>query len=158
LIVPAMLANILAFMVQRSLTAGRRYPTLYESQVPAREDSAVHRGLFVRRALEIIEGGEVDSSEITLPRLASLLGFGHPIPVTAGGGMLVSLAIARGAALDGRSVAEALGGMEGATAVAVLRGEEMLVPRGPTRLAAGDQVILVATADAYARLQALAAP
>jgi CIC family chloride channel protein len=156
LIVPAMLANISAFMVQRSITVGWRYPTLYESQVPAREDSAVHRGLFVRRALEIIEGGEVDSSEITLPRLASLLRFGQPIAVTQGTGMLVSLVIEPGAALDGRSVGEALGGVEGATAVAVLHGEEMKVPRGPTRLAAGDQVILVATTDAYLRLQELA--
>jgi len=156
LIVPAMLANMLSFMVQRSLTAGRRHPTLYESQVPAREDSAVHRGLFVRRALEIIEGGEVDSSEIRLPRLASLLRLGQPIPVAQGAEMLVSLSIAPGAALAGRSVAEALSGMDGATAVAVLHGEEMLMPRGPTRLTAGDQVILVATAETYARLQTLA--
>jgi CIC family chloride channel protein len=156
LIVPAMLANIVAFMVQRSLTAGARYPTLYESQVATREDSAVHRGLFVRRALEIIEGGEVDSSEITLPRLASLLRFGQPIPITQGTGMLISLVIQPGAALAGRSVAEALGGVSGATAVAVLHGEEMLVPRGPTCLTAGDQVILVATTDAYVRLQGLA--
>jgi len=153
LIVPAMLANITAFMVQRSLTHGRRYPTLYESQVPAREDSAVHRGLFVRRALEIIEGGEVDSSEITLPRLASLLRFGQPIPVVHGKGMLVSLMIEPGAALDGQAVAEAIGSVEGATAVAVLRDEEMIVPRGPTHLAAGDQLILVATTEAHSRLQ-----
>ncbi len=157
LIVPAMLANMLSFMIQRSLTAGRRYPTLYESQVPAREDSGVHRGLFVRRALEIIEGGEVDISEISLPRLASLLRFGQPIPITHGAGMLVSLHMQPGSALDGRSVAEALGAVAGATAVAVMHGEEMVVPRGPTRLNAGDQVILVATTDAYIRLQALAA-
>lgn len=156
LIVPAMLANILAFMVQTSLTAGWRYPTLYESQVPAREDSPVHRGVFVRRALDLIEGGDIDRSELTLPRLVSLLRFGDPIPVTHSGGMLVTLKIAPGSGLDGRTVAGGLGHVDGATAVAVLRGEEMLVPRGPTALAAGDQLIAVATGAGYETLRELA--
>jgi CIC family chloride channel protein len=158
LVVPAMLANILAFMVQTALTAGRRYPTLYESQVFAREDSPVHRGVFVRRALELIEGGDIDPSELTLPRLVSLLRFGEPVPITYGATtMLVALTIAAGSPLDGHTVAERIGGTEGSTAVAVLRGEEMLVPRGPTRLAAGDQLIAVATTEAYARLREQAA-
>jgi hypothetical protein len=42
------------------------------AQVASREDSPVHRGVFVRRALELIEGGAVDASEVTLPRLVSL--------------------------------------------------------------------------------------
>ncbi|HKV08855.1 MAG TPA: chloride channel protein [Thermoanaerobaculia bacterium] len=156
LIVPAMLANILAFLVQSRLTAGWRYPTLYESQVPTREDSPVHRGLFVRRALELLEGGELDRSEVTLPRLVSLLRFGHPIPITHRGGMLVTVEIAPGSALDGQTVAGGLGRMDGATAVAVLRGEEMLVPRGPTQLARGDQLIAVATAEGHEHLRELA--
>ena len=153
LIVPAMLANILAFLVQRSLTAGRKYPTLYESQVPGPEDSPAHRGVFVRRAFEMLEGGEVETAELTLPRLVSLLQFGEPIPVTSKAGMLVALSIAPGSALDGVTVGEGFGTVEGATAVAVLRGEEMQVPRGPTRLEAGDQVISIATAAAYEKLQ-----
>lgn len=161
LIVPAMLANILAFLVQTTLTAGRRYPTLYESQVPSREDSPVHRGVFVRRALDLLEGGDLDRSEVTVPRLVSLLRLGEPIPMGhgAGGGMLVSLEIAPGSRLDGQTVASGMGHLnEGATAVAVLRGEEMLVPRGPTVLAAGDQLIAVATAAGYEYLRELAAP
>jgi chloride channel protein, CIC family len=156
LIVPAMLANILAFVVQSSLTAGRRYPTLYESQVPTREDSPVHRGLFVRRALDLIEGGDIDRSEVTLPRLVSLLRLGDPIQITHTGGMLVTLEIGPGSRLDGQTIASGLGHMDGATAVAVLRGEEMLVPRGPTQLAAGDQLIAVATAAGYEHLRELA--
>ena len=159
LIVPAMLANILAFLVQTSLTAGWRYPTLYESQVPTREDSPVHRGVFVRRALDLLEGGDLDRSEVTLPRLVSLLRLGKPIPMGHGdgGGMLVNLEIAPGSRLDGQTVAGGMGHLDqGATAVAVLRGEEMLVPRGPTPLAAGDQLIAVATATGYEHLRELA--
>lgn len=156
LIVPAMLTNILAFMVQRSLTANSRYPTLYESQVETREDSPVHRGVFVRRALELIEGETLDRSEVTLPRLVSLLRFGDPIPITHGTAMLVALEIVPGSFLDGRTVAEGIGQTEGVTAVAVLRGEEMMVPQGPTELAGGDQLIAVATPAGHERLRDLA--
>jgi CIC family chloride channel protein len=153
LIVPAMLANTTAFVVQRTLTHGRRYPTLYEHQVPAREDSAAHRGVFVRRALQMLEGGTLQPSELTLPRLVSLLRFGEPIPVTDRAGMLVALPVAEGSALDGATVADSIGGIEGATAVAVLRAEEMVIPRGPTRIQAGDQLVAIATPEAFEQLQ-----
>jgi CIC family chloride channel protein len=157
LIVPAMLANVLAFTVQRSLTANARYPTLYRSQVEAREDSPAHRGVYVRRALELIEGGELDRQDLTLPRLVNLLRYGVPIPVGEGDGTLVAVTVEEGGALAGATVAESLGTLEGVTAVAVLRGAETLIPRGPTLLAAGDQVIAIATADARRRLEAAAA-
>lgn len=158
LIVPAMLANTTGFVVQRTLTHGRRYPTLYEHQVPSREDSAAHRGVFVRRALQMLEGGGLEPSELTLPRLVSLLRFGEPIPVTESAGMLVALPVAEGSALDGATVAESVGRIEGVTAVAVLRAEGMVIPRGPTTLQAGDQLVAIATPEAYEALQAAAGP
>ena len=154
LIVPTMLANVLSFMVQRSLTAGRRYPTLYRSQVETREDSPAHRGVFVRRALELIEGGGLKSSELTLPRLVSLLHYGRPIPMTGEGGALLAVKVEEGSRLDDGTVAEMVGTIEGATAVAVLRDGKMLVPRGPTRFRAGDDLVLVATPEAAELLHA----
>lgn len=153
LIVPAMLANISSFIVQRSLTHGRRYPTLYQAQVPTREDSPAHRGVFVRRALEMIEGGTVDRSDLTLPRLVSLLRFGHPIQVADGAGMLVAVRIAEGAPLDGQTVLEAFDSLPHTIAVAILHGEEMTVPTGATRLAFGDQIIAMATPETYQKLR-----
>ena len=153
LIVPAMLSNITSFIVQRSLTHGRRYPTLYQAQVPTREDSPAHRGVFVRRALEMIEGGKVDRTELTLPKLVSLLRFGHPVPVADGGGMLVAVRVSEGSALDGKTVAEGFDPLPGTIAVAILHGEEMTVPGGATLLSAGDQVIAVATSETYQKLR-----
>ena len=153
LIVPAMLANITSFVVQRSLTHGRRYPTLYQAQVPTREDSPAHRGVFVRRALEMIEGGNVDKTELTLPRLVSLLRFGHPIRVAEGAGMLIAVRVAEGAPLDGQTVAEAFAALPETIAVAILHGEEMTVPGGETRLSAGDQIIAMATPETYQTLR-----
>lgn len=148
LIVPAMLANMLAFLVQRSLTRGRTYPTLYESQVAGREDSPLHQGLLVRRALELLEGGDLDPEDVRLPRLVNLLRWGEPVELGRGGAALVTLKVAPGSELDGGTVADTVGHVEGATAVAVLRDQEMLAPRGATRIAAGDQVLIVAGRDA----------
>jgi CIC family chloride channel protein len=156
LIVPAMLSNITSFIIQRSLTQGRRYPTLYQAQVPSREDSPANRGVFVRRALEMIEGGTVDRGELTLPRLVSLLRFGHPIHVTDGSGMLVAVRIAPGSALDGTTIEEGFQPMPGTVAVAILHGEEMTVPKGPTELSAGDQIIAMASPRSYETLRRMA--
>jgi CIC family chloride channel protein len=156
LIVPAMLANILAFLVQGALTHDRLFPTLYESQVERREDSPLHRGVFVRRALDIVEKGHIDSSEIQLPRLVSLLRYGEPIPVAEGEGLLVAMTVEAGSSLDSRSVAETLGQTPGATAVAVLRQMEMLVPRGPTVFQPGDRLLALVTREALEPVSHLA--
>ena len=139
---------VLAFLVQSGLTHNRLFPTLYRSQVETREDSPLHRGVFVRRAIEMVERGHIDSSEIRLPRLVNLLRYGEPIPVAEGEELLMALEVEPGSRLDGTTVMDSLGRIEGATAVAVLREEEMLVPRGPTTFAAGDRVLIVATTAA----------
>jgi CIC family chloride channel protein len=157
LIVPAMLANILAYVVQRSLTHGRRYPTLYESQVERREDSPLHRGVFVRRAVDMIESGDLDASEIRLPRLMHLLRFGEPVRIAEGEGSLVALEVDPGSELDGRTVAESVGTIAGATAVAVLRGSDIIVPRGPTILRRGDRLLAVVHDVAHEPLRRSAA-
>jgi CIC family chloride channel protein len=158
LIVPAMLCNVLAFAVQSSITSGWRYPTLYENQVARREDSAAHRGMFVRQALEMIEGGGLETSEIPLPHLVSLLRYGDAIPLGQGGGSLVSVVVSPGSRLAGNTVREGLGDLEGVTAVATLRGEETILARGPTPLDAGDQLVAVVTEAAQPELLRRAAP
>lgn len=156
LIVPAMLANILSYVVQRSMTHGRRYPTLYESQVERREDSPLHRGVFIRRAVEMIESADLDASEIRLPKLMHLLRFGEPVQIADGEGSLVALQVDPGSGLDGRTVAETIGTIDGATAVAVLRGDDIIVPRGPTLLSGGDRLLAVVRATAHESLRRIA--
>ncbi|MCB1054432.1 MAG: chloride channel protein, partial [Acidobacteria bacterium] len=156
LIVPAMLANITAFVVQRALTHGSRYPTLYQSQVESREDSPLHRSVLVRRALEMLDDEPLDASDLRLPRLISLLRFGEPIAIQEGAGVLASIHVAPGSELDDSTVEESFSKVEGATAVAVLRGQETLVPRGQTTMLAGDQVLVVATPAGHQALTELA--
>ena len=157
LIVPAMLANVLAFLVQRALTHGRRYPTLYRSQVEHRELSPLHRGVFVRRAVDLLESGDLDASEIRLPSLLNLLRYGEPIEIGEADGALVAVVVEPGAEVDGGTIAETIGRVQGATAVAVLRANEVLIPRGSTTLAAGDQVLAVVRGASREALERLAA-
>lgn len=156
LIAPAMLANILAFITQRALTEGSPHPTLYESQVETREDSPLHRGVFVRRAMEMLDTEGLDPSEVRLPRLVSLLRFGDSIPISGADSALVSIDVEHGSQLDGRTVSETLGDVTGLTAVAVLREAQLLTPRGATRFAAGDRLLAVATPTALSTLEQLA--
>src|SRR5206468_7550749 len=73
LIVPSMLATIIAFVVERTVAAGFKYPRLYEAQVELRSDSPTHHLPMVRAAFEVLEQGPiVDLRNVTLPHLASL--------------------------------------------------------------------------------------
>lgn len=157
LIVPTMLATIVAFLVQRSLTAGRRFPKLYASQVESRDLSPLHRGVLVRRGLEILDHEEIDIGDLRLPQLVSLLRFGEPIRVAGGELVLLSLEVKVGSRLAGASVADGIGTIPGVSAVAILRGEEMSVPRGQTRLEPGDRLLAVTGLEGRRALEAAAA-
>ena len=156
LIAPAMLANILAFLIQRSLTHGRPHPTLYESQVETREDSPLHRGVMLRRAMEMVDTGGVEPETLRLPRLMNLLRFGENIRVSEGGDVLVTVDIQPGSGLDDNTVVDTLGRIRGLTAVAVIRGGHLHAPRGDTRFSAGDQLLAMSHPDVHQQLLDLA--
>lgn len=71
-----------------------------------------------------------------------------------GNAHLVEVTLADDSPADGVSVAD-LGIPRDATIVAVVRHDRLLVPRGDTRLAAGDEVLVLITADAEDEVQRL---
>ena len=71
-----------------------------------------------------------------------------------GNAHLVEVTLADDSPADGVSVAD-LGVPRDATIVAVVRNDRLLVPRGDTRLAAGDEVLVLITADAEDEVQRL---
>ena len=71
-----------------------------------------------------------------------------------GNAHLVEVTLADDSPADGVSVAD-LGVPRDATIVAVVRHDRLLVPRGDTRLAAGDEVLVLITADAEDEVQRL---
>ncbi len=82
LIVPSMLATTIAFVVERTVSSGFKYPRLYEAQVELRSDSPTHLESMLRATFAVIERGPlVDLRNVTLPHLASLLRHGTPVPI-----------------------------------------------------------------------------
>ena len=71
-----------------------------------------------------------------------------------GNAHLVEVTLADDSPADGVSVAD-LGVPRDATIVAVVRADHLIVPRGDTRLAVGDEVLVLITADAEDEVQRL---
>jgi trk system potassium uptake protein TrkA len=71
-----------------------------------------------------------------------------------GNAHLVEVTLAENSPADGVSVAD-LGVPRDATIVAVVRADHLIVPRGDTRLTAGDEVLVLITADAEDEVQRL---
>jgi len=146
LIVPSMLATAIAFVIQRTVGARFRYPRLYEAQVELRKDSPTHHQNLVQAAFEVLERGlAVDLREVTFPQLNSLLRHGNPIPIHSGQAALFTVNISKGSDFSGQTVAQVFGKFADLVAVAVIRDQQVQLPKGVTRLEAGDQLIVAAT-------------
>jgi CIC family chloride channel protein len=145
LIVPSMLATTVAFVVERGMSGGFKYPRLYEAQVERRSDSPTHLAGMLKATFAVLERGPlVDLRNITLPHLASLLRHGTPVPIHGGEGNLFTVHIAKGSKIAGRSVAEVFEQFPELLAVAIIRDQRVELPRGSTKLVAGDQVLAAA--------------
>lgn len=147
LIVPSMLATATAFVVQRTVGSYFRYSRLYESQVELRKDSPVHHGALVQAAFDVLEQGPiVDLRGVTFPKLVDLLRHGTPVPIHGSQAMLFTIRVAEGSQLAGQSIAEIFETFPDLVAVAIIRGEQVALPRGSTVLGVQDQ-LLIAAAD-----------
>ena len=145
LIVPSMLATIIAFVVERTVSAGFKYPRLYEAQVELRSDSPTHLENILRATFAVLERGPlVDLRNVTLPHLASLLRHGTPIPIHGGQGNLLTVSLPENSQLAGRSIAEVFEKFPELLAVAIIRDQRIQLPRGSTQIHGGDQLLIVA--------------
>jgi CIC family chloride channel protein len=146
LIVPSMLATTIAFVMERTVSAGFKYPRLYEAQVELRSDSPTHLDRMLRATFAVLERGPlVDLRNITLPHLASLLRHRTPIPIHSGQGNLLTVDISEGSKIAGRSIAEVFDRFPELLAVAIIRDQQIQLPRGSTRLEGGDQLLVAAS-------------
>jgi len=157
LIVPSMLATIIAFVVERTVASRFRYPRLYEAQVELRTDSPTHHEGMLRAAFAVLERGPlVDLRNVTLPHLASLLRHGTPIPIHGGQGKLLTVNIDQHSPLGNRLIADVFEQFPDLLAVAIIRDHQVQLPRGSTQLEGGDQLLVVASGtksvEAFERL------
>jgi len=151
LIVPAMLASALSFIIQRGLTVRARYPRLYEAQVEARLDSPVHHLRVLEGAFRLLEGETVPNACLALPDLSRLLRFGESLSIHGGKGRIFPLRVDTAESpLVGRPARDAVKGNSHLLLVAVLREAELLPAPADVLLAPGDTLILAADDAAYA--------
>jgi CIC family chloride channel protein len=148
LIVPAMLATSLSFLVQTTLGSRLRYPRLYEAQVEGRLDSPVHYRRLVEGAFQILERKGAHVQDLTLPDLDRLLGRGRSIPIHGGRARIFAYGLDIGKErLVGRNPSTVFQD-NGIALVAVIRDQDVLLPRQVDRLTAEDVLLLAGSAAA----------
>lgn len=154
LLVPATLAVVLSYLVQRRFSRGLRYSGVYEAQVASRADSPAHHTKHLEIALRILRdkglrnvghAGELD--------LLSLLRSGIPVELPGDRRLVVGVIRAE-STLVGTMVSASAGALGNGESniVALIRGEHMLAPRPEIVLGKGDRLILVTTVAALDRV------
>jgi K+ transport systems, NAD-binding component len=139
-----LVSTTIAFIVERAVSAGFKYPRLYEAQVELRSDSPTHLESMLKATFAVLERGPlVDLRNVTFPHLASLLRHGTPIPIHGGQGSLVTANIADNSQIAGRTIAEVFERFPQLLAVAIIRDQRIELPRGSTALESGDQLLVV---------------
>ena len=146
LIVPSMLATTIAFVVERTVSSGFKYPRLYEAQVELRSDSPTHLESMLRATFAVLERGPlVDLRNVTLPHLASLLRHGTPVPIHGGQGILMTVNLPDDSKFAARSIAEVFEQFPELVVVAIIHKQQIQLPRGSSRLEGGDQLLIAAS-------------
>ncbi len=149
LMVPAMLAVTLSFLVQSRMTRNAEYPSLYEAQVSHHGDSPVHYEEYVHKVVDLIHAGEARMpKEATPVRLEELLLMGTSIPVEGTGRSIVLVEVREGAPAAGIRLRERPLG-SGISILNILRDGVVVVPGPDVAVQEGDRLIALLTADAY---------
>jgi CIC family chloride channel protein len=159
LIMPAMLAVALAFIVQLTLTRRAKYPTIYEAQVPTPGDSRVHRKAYYETVAKLLRDHEVQlDRELLASELRSAMDEGDGLAIAGGAERMYHVRLKPGTPVAGREV-RSLGLADmGVVIVTVIRGEGEIVPHGGTVLQVSDRLLVAAKKDAIETFQEMVKP
>ncbi len=156
LLVPAALAVTLSSLVETKLSERLRYNSLYEAQVPGRADSPAHHVEHLETALRLLRERRVVIPEtISHLDLRSLLASGLPVDLPDGKQMIL-WTVAPKSLYVGKPILEVLPvtDPDELEIVAVFRLGHTLLPHGGLELQAGDQVLVIASPQAWGQLMA----
>jgi CIC family chloride channel protein len=152
LLVPAMLAVSLSFLVQRALGARLRYPRLYEAQVSSRVESPVHHRRIAQGIFHLLAEGKSLSafSDVSLPDLNSLLRLERPIRIHRAQGRLFAFEVpSRSPLLVFSPTSLRSSGHDGLVLVAVIRDGEVRSPADVDTFQPLDRLICAGPDKAY---------
>lgn len=152
LLVPAALAVMVSYLVQRRLGSRAPYQGLYEAQVVTRADSPAHHTEHLRIALQLLKQRRVlDPADVGQVDLVSLLRTGIPVEVPGGRRLFIGVLRADSPLRDRPTQGDPVLGEE-TRIFAIIRGEHMMVPGPKVTLQAGDRLLLLTTQDALQQL------
>jgi len=152
LLVPAALAVMVSYLVQRLLAGRLRYRSLYEAQTANRADSPAHHTDHLRIALRILRDRRVlNPEDVGQFDLVSLLRSGIPVELPGDRRVIVGV-LRTDSEWAGRPASAGIASAE-TSIIGVIRGEHMLVPTPDAPLEAGDRLVLLTTAQDLKRLQ-----
>ncbi len=161
LILPAMVAVVIAFMVQEHLVrwTHAKYASLYEAQVPRPSDSPVHRNRYYQAVAGMLRQRKVRLEEdLVRQELADRLNQGESIPLvesSCGHEYLYSVQLGKHSIYVGRSLANCALSKD-ILVVSILRDQEAIMPHGDTVLESGDKLMIAATSEALEHFKKLA--
>jgi chloride channel protein, CIC family len=154
LLVPAALAVMVAYVVQRRLVVGRRYRRLYEAQVGRRSDSPAHHSEHLQIALDLLQQRQIINPGATgRLDLLGLLRSGIPVELPGDRRLVIRVLKESSPCIGQPAGANELTADGETTLFAIIREEHMLGPRQDIRLAAGDRLLLLTSAEALERLK-----
>lgn len=149
LIMPAMFAVAISYLVQTQLTRNARYPSLYEAQVPAPENSPVHYETYYRAVAGLLRDRKVKlEQDIFINQLKESLTEGNAIPISACGGdeCLYTLELPADSRIGGQQVRHL--GLKDVLIVSIVRGKQEIIPIGSTEVRGGDLLVIAARPEA----------
>jgi CIC family chloride channel protein len=146
LLVPAALAVMVSYLVQRRLAPHFKYQSLYEAQVATRADSPAHHSEHLKIALRILKERRVlNPADVGQLDLLALLRAGIPVELP-GDRCLVIGVLRPDSPYRSRPLGAGNGKLEENTQIfGIIRGEHMMAPRPDTVLEPGDRLILLTT-------------
>ncbi len=157
LLVAAALAVSISYIVQVILTSRLKYKTLYDAQVPGREDSPAHHGDYLKAALHILRNHQISlAQEKESMDLERLLETG--LPVDLSDNMQLRLArLEKDSPLSFQPVRQLVHELPDdlkneVRVAAIIRDRHTLVPYGDLIMKPGDRVMIIAPPQAWQHL------
>jgi len=155
LVVPTMLAVVLAVMLQETITRRWRYASLYEAQVGSPAESPVHHGEYYRTTLALLRKHQFHlEDDIIVQEMADRLSQGQGVPLPGSPRRLYAIKVAPGSEAAWKKVRE-IPLPDDSNLVSVLRDRSTIAVHGDTVVEAGDRVVAAAPAGSVPELRRL---
>jgi CIC family chloride channel protein len=153
LLAPAAFSIMISYFIQMTLSNRLRYKSLYEAQVPIRDDSPAHYVGELQNALRLLGEHRV-SVPFTIGHIEiqELVKSGIAIDLSNGKQLAIG-AVKPESPIIGEPIKESiLTKFEDMEMVAILRGKEVLLPHPEVVLQSDDRLMIITSSETWERL------